>query len=172
MTFQERLIYYIESQGEDFAALLAGSGFAFDLEFGGEKIGFRRKSDAIREDGRVLTTYLVFPQNGNKKRMFMGCEMDLVGEPEDLTGPLVRFRSAAPAAYRAPGKGDVYHAQAASRTGRSLQSQGYNTYLHHDFYVHTPEKEVSRIEDFDFDAHPLFMLGLLGNEYQIKAVLR
>ena len=26
------------------------------------------------------------------------------------------------------------------------------------------------MDEFDFDAHPLFMLGLLGNEYQLTAV--
>ena len=171
MTFKERLAYYIESQDEDFASLLAGSGFSFDLSFGGERIGFRRKSDQYTdpEEGMVRTVFLAFPQNGDKKRLLMGCEIVLEGKA-DISEGKVSFENTAVSGYRAPSKGDVYHAQAAVRASKSFSSAGFNTYLHHSLYVHTPEKEVFPIEEFDFEAHPLFMLGLLGNEYTISAV--
>lgn len=171
MTFKERLAYYIESQGEDFASLLAGSGFSFDLSFGGERIGFRRKSDQYTdpEEGSVRTVFLAFPQNGDKKRLLMGCEIILEGKADIAEGK-VSFKDTAVAGYRTPSKADVYHAQAAVRASKSFASAGFNTYLHHSLYVHTPEKEVFPIEEFDFEAHPLFMLGLIGNEYTISAV--
>ena len=171
MTFQERLAFYIESQGEDFPSRLAESGFSFDLVLGGERIGFRRKSDLLpdAEEGRVRTTFLAFPQNGDKKRLLSGCEILLEGQA-DRSAPSVSFREMKVAGYRAPAKGDVYHAQAAVRASRQFAGEGYNSYLHHALYVHTPEKEVFPIEDFDFEAHPLFMLGLLGNEYPLSAV--
>lgn len=171
MTFKERLAYYMESQGEDFASLLAGSGFSFDLSFGGERIGFRRKSDQYTDlgDGAVRTVFLAFPQNGDKKRLLMGCEIILDGKAEISEGS-VSFKDMVISGYRAPSKGDVYHAQAAVRASKSLSSAGFSTYLHHSLYVHTPEKEVFPMEEFDFEAHPLFMLGLLGNEYTISAI--
>ena len=99
----------------------------------------------------------------------MGCEILLEGLA-DTAAPAVSFKETAVAGYRAPSKGDVYHAQAAVRCSRQFAPEGYTTYLHHAVYVHTPEKEVFPIEDFDFEAHPLFMLGLLGNEYTLSAV--
>lgn len=170
MTFRERLTYYIESQGEDFPSVLAGSGFSFDLSFGGERIGFRRKSDQYTDPdkGTVRTVFLVFPQNGDKKRLLMGCELILEGNADAGEGR-VSFKDTAVSGYRTPSKGDVYHAQAAVRASKSFASV-FNTYLHHSLYVHTPEKEVFPMEEFDFEAHPLFMLGLLGNEYTISAV--
>ena len=67
--FQERLAFYLSEQEEQFASVLAGSGFSFDLVLGGERIGFRRKSDRYTDDTmeNVETVFLAFPQNGDKK---------------------------------------------------------------------------------------------------------
>ena len=69
--FQERLAFYLSEQEEQFASVLAGSGFSFDLVLGGERIGFRRKSDRYTDDTmeNVETVFLAFPQNGDKKRL-------------------------------------------------------------------------------------------------------
>ena len=155
--FQERLAFYLSEQEEQFASVLAGSGFSFDLVLGGERIGFRRKSDRYTE-------------NGDKKRLLQGCLITLHGKTDGQEDNRIRFRDAAVTGYSLPSKGDVYHAQAAVRASRQLTPDGYNTYLAHVLYVHTPEKETYLMDKFDFDAHPLFMLGLLGNEYQLTAV--
>ena len=44
---------------------------------------------------------------------------------------------------------------------------GHNTYLRHDVMITTPEKEIVPLENFDFEAHHLFMLGLYGGEYKV-----
>ncbi|GEM_PF-1148063 len=170
--FQERLAFYLSEQEEEFASVLAGSGFSFDLVLGGERIGFRRKSDRYTDDTmeNVETVFLAFPQNGDKKRLLQGCLITLNGKTDGQEDNRIRFRDAAVTGYSLPSKGDVYHAQAAVRASRQLTPDGYNTYLAHVLYVHTPEKETYLMDEFDFDAHPLFMLGLLGNEYQLTAV--
>ena len=33
--------------------------------------------------------------------------------------------------------------------------------------ITTPEKEIVPLENFDFEAHHLFMLGLYGGEYKV-----
>ena len=60
--FQERLAFYLSEQEEQFASVLAGSGFSFDLVLGGERIGFRRKSDRYTDDTmeNVETVFLAF----------------------------------------------------------------------------------------------------------------
>ncbi len=87
--FQERLAFYLSEQEEQFASVLAGSGFSFDLVLGGERIGFRRKSDRYTDDTmeNVETVFLAFPQNGDKKRLLQGCLITLHGKnlsPHDL----------------------------------------------------------------------------------------
>jgi hypothetical protein len=102
--------------------------------------------------------------------LLQGCLITLHGKTDGQEDNRIRFRDAAVTGYSLPSKGDVYHAQAAVRASRQLTPDGYNTYLAHVLYVHTPEKETYLMDEFDFDAHPLFMLGLLGNEYQLTAV--
>jgi hypothetical protein len=63
---------------------------------------------------------------------------------------------------------DVYYAVAASTGGRQIAQGGGNTYLRHDLLVVTPERDRVAIEEFDFGANKLFMLGLYGGDYKIE----
>ena len=63
---------------------------------------------------------------------------------------------------------DVYYAVAASTGGRQIAKIGGNTYLGHDLLVVTPERDRVAIEEFDFGANKLFMLGLYGGDYKIE----
>ena len=118
--------------------LLEG-GFIFDTIIDGEKIGVRRVSDTPADEGVVRTELFLFPQNGKKDKL-----------------------------NRKGAMADVYYAVAASTGGRQIAKIGGNTYLGHDLLVVTPERDRVAIEEFDFGANKLFMLGLYGGDYKIE----
>ena len=147
--------------------LLEG-GFIFDTFIDGEKIGVRRVSDTPQDEGVVRTEFFLFPQNGKKDKLKKGAFA--VIESEVCDGDEGRHAFANPrfGGSRKGAMTDVYYAVAASTGGRQIAQDGGNTYLDYDLLVVTPERNRVAIEEFDFGANKMFMLGLYGGDYKIE----
>jgi len=147
--------------------LLEG-GFIFDTMIGGEKIGVRRVSDTPADEGFVRTELFLFPQNGKKDKLKKGAFAVIEAEVSDGVCGRHAFANPRFADSRKGAMTDVYYAVAASTGGRQIAQSGGNTYLRHDLLVVTPERDRVAIEEFDFGANKMFMLGLYGGDYKIE----
>ncbi len=169
MTFEEKIEKIFDEAEEEFLLDLAHAGFAFEREIKGDKVAFRRAKDELR-DGRVETEFFCFPQNGQRDKLKHGMLVSFSAEAENPEELNVRFAKPEKKAVKKSERVDTYYSQVASRAGRDIEREGANTYLHHDVFIRTPEKEQVHLDAFDFEANKLFMLGFYGGEYQCFAV--
>ena len=114
------------------------------------------------------TDFFIFPQNGQKDKLLTGVMLTVTSKVQDFGPKQLRFEEPEVVTIYRPQKPEIYYAQIASRGGRQIGELGHNTYLNHDVLITTPEKEIIPIENFDFEAHKLFMLGFYGGEYKVS----
>lgn len=147
-------------------------GFSFAWSFGGQMFSVRRAADRVlgRETRRVQTEFYCYPENGERGRQKKGVMFRLEATAEDLSARKIHFSEAGGVHVWPPFKGEVYAALAAARAGRGIESADANTFLHHRIEILTPKKEVVPLEEFDFEAESLFMLGLYGGDYKLRVV--
>ena len=176
MAFAERFEEKLRADGTDALIEMLHGGFAFDQVIGGETCAVRRIRDRrIRvggegkgpEDEWLETDFFIFPQNGQKDKLMTGVVMTVMSRVEDFEREALVFTEPEIVTIYRPQKPEIYYAQVASRGGRLIGEAGPNTYLRHDVMITTPEKEIVPLENFDFEAHKLFMLGLYGGEYKV-----
>ena len=185
MAFAERFEDKLRADGTDALLTMLHGGFAFDQVIGGETCAVRRVRDrhitvgdgaetGEGDSGRgprsewLETDFFIFPQNGQKDKLLTGVMLTVTSKVQDFGPKQLRFEEPEVVTIYRPQKPEIYYAQIASRGGRQIGELGHNTYLNHDVLITTPEKEIIPIENFDFEAHKLFMLGFYGGEYKVS----
>ncbi len=154
---------------EELKDILEG-GFSFLRTFGGQPYAIRRASDQVLDEKtrRVRTEFYAYPENGERKRQMKGVMFRIEGTAENLDDRKIVFSEAGNVHVWPSFKAETYAALTASRAGRTIGGTGANTFLHHRVEILTPKKETVALEEFDFGAEPLFMLGLYGGDYKLR----
>ncbi len=156
---------------EELKAILE-SGFDFPWKFEGQDYAVRRAKDLLveKESRLVQTEFYCYPENGEKGRQRKGVMFRIEAVADDLSHRQMSFSEAGNVHVWPPFKAEMYAALTAARAGKMIGETGANTYFHHKVEILTPKKEVIPLEDFDFDAEPLFMLGLYGGDFKLRIV--
>lgn len=168
MAFGERFQKKMEAAGETALLKLLGGGFSFEVMIDGEKCAVNRMKDLILGNGVLQTELFIYPKNGERKSQAQGIVMTIHSDVENPGADALSYQGASLAGFRRPLMPEIYYAHVASRGGRQIEKAGYDSFLHHEVMIRTPEKTLERLESFDFDKHKLFMLGLYGGEYRIE----
>ena len=168
MAFGERFQKKMEAAGETALLKILGGGFAFEVTLDGERCAVNRMRDRILGNGILQTEVFIYPKNGEKKSQAQGIVMTIHSEVEDDKASSLHYQSAVLAGFRRPMMPEIYYSHVASRSGSQIKEAGYDSFLHHDVMIRTPKKDVIALDEFDFNEHKLFMLGLYGGEYKIE----
>lgn len=160
----------VKGEGEEFLLGLLEGLYADDLDLDGKKYAIRRMSDTIIDDeeGIVRTEFFCFPQNGEKNKLQAGGIVSVESRGEVTDSRIITFTGPKNVSYKQPTMHEIYSGVVATRARKLLVREETNNFLFHDIFITTPDKETFKLEEFPFAKHRLFMLGLIGNEYQIS----
>ncbi len=165
--FQTRL----QNEGESFLLDLINGLYTDDIDLDGQAYTCRRMTDEVidAEERIVRIGFFCFPQDpSDKHKMHHGGFVYIDAVCSQVDGMQLTFSEPGNVQFTQPERYDVYHAVVANRARKQLVLQGTNNFLFHDIYITTPEKQTFLLEEFDFSRHQLFMLGLIGGEFQIS----
>ncbi|HAD18883.1 MAG TPA: hypothetical protein DCF42_00650 [Lachnospiraceae bacterium] len=158
-----------QAEGDALLERMGNALYPEDLIIGEVRYSVRRIRDTriSPESGLVRTEFYCVPQDGAKKKLERGWIVYLDIEAEDPEAKMTVFHHPKGYGFIKPDKRMMYHGVVAEKARDLIRQAGDNSFLHHEIMIMTPEKTVSRLDEFAFSRYPLFMLGFVSGEFDV-----